>query len=420
MKVLLKKARIIAPLSSFHGSQKDISITDGIIDGISNLIHADGHQVIDHPNLHVSTGWVDVFADFGEPGNEHRETIQTGIHAAAAGGFTDVFLIPNNSPATSTRSQVDYLRNRSANSPVNLHPLGAISKNLQGTELSEMYDMAAEGAIAFTDGITPVQNTGLLLKALQYVLPLDVNIVQVPIENNLSKYGLINEGLISTKLGMPGKPSLSEELALHRDLRLLNYTASKLHVTGISTQNSLLQITEAKQAKLRVTCSVTPYHCWFDEEVLQQYDTRFKVDPPIRDAANRDAIRKAVADGMVDCFASHHMPRNQDEKICEFEYAKYGMEGLETAFGIYNQLGAPLSQVIAMLTCNPRSIFNLPQPEITEGEKACLTLFDPNATWIAEEKHIRSASKNNGFIGRKLKGKVLGIINNGKFVQQSI
>lgn len=420
MKVLLKKARIISPLSPFHGSQKDISISEGIINQISDELMPEDHQVIEYPNLHISTGWVDIFSDFGEPGNEQHETIETGIQAAAAGGFTDVFLIPNNKPATATRSQVDYLRRRSENSAVNLHPFGAISKNHLGSELAEMYDMAEAGAIAFSDGLCPVQNSGLLLKALQYVRPLDANIVQLPIENHISGHGLINEGLVSTRLGMPGKPSLSEELALHRDLRILNYTSSKLHITGISTALSLWQIANARQAQLRVTCSVTPYHCWFDDEVLHSYDTRFKVDPPLRHSTDRNAIKQAVIEGNVDCFSSHHLPRNWDEKTCEFEYAKYGMEGLETAFGVYNSLGATLDTIIPMLTTNPRTIFNLPPQKIEEGANACLTLFNPATKWTAEEKHIRSASKNNGFIGQELTGIVLGIINKGKLVQHNI
>lgn len=420
MKVLLKKARIIAPTSPFHGRQKDISIRDGNIDGIGDDLLQLDQQLVEIPNLHVSSGWVDVFADFGEPGNEQHESIETGIHAAMAGGFTDVFLIPDNKPATSTRSQVDYIRRRAGNSAVTLHPIASITKGLQGAALAEMYDMAEAGAVAFSDGLNPVQNSGLMLKALQYVLPIQANIIQVPIDTHLSKHGLLNEGIMSTRLGMPGKPGLAEELALHRDLKLLEYTGSRLHVTGISTAQSLSQVMNAKQAGLRITCSVTPYHCSLDDDILEKYDTRYKVDPPIRSATNRDAIKQAVKNGMIDCFASHHLPRNWDEKTCEFEYASYGMEGLETAFGVYNNLGASLDTVITMLTSNPRFIFNLPNSQIEVGEKACLTLFDPQKTWIADEKHIRSASKNNGFLGIEMKGKVLGTINNSKFVQQEI
>lgn len=416
MKVLLKQARILSPLSPFHGHKKDISVVNGQIERIADNIDPEGFHVISSPHLHVSTGWVDLFADFGEPGNENRETIETGIQAAAAGGFTDVLLLPGTKPPVTTRSQVAYIKHRSENSAVSLHPIGGISKDLQGAELAEMYDMFEAGAIAFSDGLAPVQNAGLLLKALQYVLPLNANIIQLPVDKNLSKTGLMNEGVTSTKLGMPGKPVLAEELAVHRDLKLLAYTNSRLHLTGISTANSIQEITKAKQDTLRITYSVTPYHCWFHDETLTNYDTRFKVDPPIRTAEDRDAVRKAVIEGRVDCFASHHQPRDWDEKTCEFEYAKYGMEGLETAFAVYNNLGAPLDLIIAMLTDKPRSIFNLNQPKIEESVPACLTVFDPEIKWVASEKNLRSKSKNNGFLGLELKGKVLGIINNRQFL----
>jgi len=418
MNVLLKKARIIAPLSSFHNQQKDVFIRNGVIDRISDYIDTESEEVIDHPHLHISTGWVDVFADFGEPGYEYRELIDTGIRAAAAGGFTDVFLIPNTKPTISNRSQVAYLRHRSENSPVNLYPIGGVTKDLQGKELAEMYDMFEAGAIAFSDGLLPLQHTGLALKALQYVLPLNANIIQLPVDIDLSNRGLMNEGISSTRLGMPGKPALSEELAIHRSIQLTEYSGSRIHFTGISTRRSIQQIAEAKKHDLRVTASVTPYHCWFTDDILLKYDTNYKVEPPLRSAADRDAIRKAVVNGKIDCFASHHLPRNRDEKICEFEYAQYGMEGLETAFGVYNSLGAPLDLIIAMLSDRPRSIFGLPQQQIEEGAKACITLFDPVSEWVAEEKHLASGSKNNGFIGQTLKGKVLGIINNNQFISR--
>ena len=416
MKVLIKQAHIVSSSSPFNGKVKDILITDGIIAKIADNISEKADELIETSNLHVSIGWMDSFSNFADPGFEQKETIESGAAAAAAGGFTDVIILPNTNPVVSSKSQVEYIVGKAANLPVNIYPIASITKNAEGKELAEMYDMHASAALAFSDGTEPVQSPGVLLKALQYVLAIDATIIQLPDDKSISKNGLMNEGITSTQLGLPGKPAIAEELMIARDIELLKYTRSKLHITGVSTQKGIELINEAKKQGLQITCSVTPYHCWFCDEDLVGYDTNLKVDPPLRTKKDMMAIRNAVNDGTVDCIASHHMPQHWDDKTCEFEYAKNGMIGLETLFGVMNTVFGNTTLLVEKLSVAPRKIFGLPVPAIKEGEAACLTLFDPAVTIVFEESMIRSRSHNSAFIGATLKGKVIGIINKNKTV----
>lgn len=410
MRVIIRKATIVEPGSPLHGTVNDILVNNGTITEIGHWPDAVADREIDMPGLHVSTGWVDLFAHFCDPGQEQKETLQTGSLAAASGGFTDVLLVPNSQPAVSHKSAVEYIRHATQTNGVRLHPIGSISKQADGKELAEIYDMQQAGAVAFSDGWHPVQSAGLLLKALQYVKATDAPIIQLPEDKSLAGPGLIHEGIVSTQLGLPGKPALAEEMMIARDIELLRYTGSRLHLTGVSTRKGIALIQEAKAAGLSVTCSVTPYHLYFTDDALQQYDTNLKVVPPLRPAADRDALREALADGTIDCLATHHRPQHWDDKICEFEYAQYGMCGLESAFGVYNQLGLPLDQLIDMLTVKPRRIFNLPPVSIQTGSPACLTLFKPTEKYTFSKENIRSRSANNAFIGQPLTGSVVGIV----------
>ena len=414
MKVLIKQAHIICPSSPFNGQTKDILITDGIITSINDSIEEKADQLMEKEGLHISIGWMDVFADFGDPGYEFKETITTGASAAAAGGFTDVMLMPNSNPVVHNKSQVEYIIQKSREEVVSIYPIGAVTKNAEGMALSEMYDMYQTGAIAFSDGINSIQNGGLVLKALEYVKTIDATIIQVPDDKSIGTNGLINEGIISTQLGLPGKPAMAEELMVARDIKLTRHADSRLHFTGISSAKSLEYINSAKEAGLKVSCSVTPYHCCFCDEDLTTYDTNLKVNPPLRNRADMMAMREALINGTIDCIASHHQPQNWDSKTCEFEYAGYGMTGLETLFAVINSVGCPLEKFVKMQTINARNIFNIPVPEIKEGATACLSLFCPEAVFIYEENNIRSKSKNSPFIGKTFKGKVIGIINKNK------
>ena len=268
MKILLKQVKIADPNSPHNGSVNDILIVDGIIEKIGSSTD-DADEIIESHDLTVSPGWVDIFSHFCDPGFEYKETLESGSNAAAAGGFTQVFALPNTNPVIQNKTLVEYIVQKTKSLPVTVNPLGAVTKSCEGHELAEMYDMQNSGAIAFSDGINPVQSSGLMLKALQYVKAFNGVIIQVPVDIAIGKYGLINEGIISTRLGLPGIPAMAEELIVARDIKLSRYADSNLHFTGVSSAKSLEYINRAKDAGLKVTCSVTPYHLFFCDEDLQ-------------------------------------------------------------------------------------------------------------------------------------------------------
>jgi len=415
MKILIKQACIVDPTSSFNGQITDIFIEDGVIKHIGEKLPGAADKEINIEGLHVSPGWMDIFSNFADPGYEFKETLETGAQAAVAGGYTDVIVIPNTNPIIHNKANIEYIIQKSKSLPVNIFPAGAITKNTEGKELAEMFDMQISGAIAFTDGINSIQSPGLLLKALQYVKAFDGIIIQLPDDKSISPQGLMNEGIVSTQLGLPGKPSMAEELVIARDIKLARYAESKIHFTGVSTKKSLEYIQRGKQNS-SVSCSVTPYHLFFCDEDVQNYDTNLKVDPPLRSKEDRNILRKAVVEGIVDCVATHHLPHEFDSKTLEFEYAKYGMIGLETTYGVLNTCLEKVSQerLVEVLSTNPRRIFKKEIAGIRENEKAILTLFAPKQKWSVKETDLKSRSKNSPFIGKELTGKVLGIINKEK------
>ena len=411
MKLLIKQAQVIAPSSPLNGKKQDILIENGKITRIADSVTGQADQVISEEGICVSPGWMDIFADFADPGQEYRETIETGARAAAAGGFTDVMLIPNTSPVTDTKAQTDYLVQKGKQTPVNIHPIAAITRKTEGKDLAEMYDMHQAGAIAFGDGIHPVQSAGLLVKALQYVKTIDGTVIQLPDDNSIGANGLMNEGIVSTRMGLPGKPIVAEELMVARDIKLARYTESRLHFTGISSPKSLEYIKRGKEGGIQISCSITPYQAFFCDEDLAGYNTHLKLNPPLRTRNDMLAIRQALLDGSVDCIASHHLPQHWDGKACEFEYARYGMISLETMFAVVTTIGLDPQTFVQMQAVNARRLFGLPVPEIAEGADACLTIFAPAAAFTPDEKNIRSKSKNSPFTGMPLKGKVIGIVN---------
>ncbi len=410
MTILLRKALIQDSSSPFDQSVKDILIENGVIARIEDDIQADADRLVDKEGMTVSPGWVDIFSDFCDPGYEHKESLETGANAAAAGGFTHVFLVPNTTPAIHSKSQVEYIIEKSRNLPAELHPIGAITRNAEGKELAEMYDMKLYEAVAFSDGLNAIQSAGLLIKALQYVKAIDAVVIQLPDDKSIAPGGLMNEGIVSTRLGLPGKPAMAEEIMVARDIKLARYTDSRLHITGISSAKSLEYVRRAKEGNLKVTCSVTPQHMYFTDEDLVTYDTNLKTNLPLRTRNDADALREGVIDGTVDCVTTHHQPQEWDSKTSEFENARHGMIGLESCYGVLGALNISQSRINEVLSTNPRKIFGLPSATIEVGMPADLTIYSPGVTFTYTLQHIRSKSKNSPFTDKKLSGKVIGTV----------
>jgi len=419
MTILLKQVTIADPQSKHNGLTTDIFIENGVIVSIESNSSKKANQTIDCNGSFVSSGWVDVFSNFCDPGFEFKETLQSGIAAAAAGGYTRVLVMGDTKPVTDNKAQVAYIYAAGNHSNVTLHPIGAITKKMEGQSLAEMYDMRASNAVAFSDGMHPVQSPGVFLKALQYVKAFDGVLIQIPIDKTIAANGLMHEGIISTQMGLPGLPAVAEELMVKRDIDLLRYTNSKLHITGVSSATTVDLIRAAKKEGLAISCSVTPTHLFFCDEDMTTYNTNLKVIPPVRTKADRDALRAAVVDGTIDCIASHHAPHDWDHKVCEFEYAEFGNIGLQTTYAALEQTvpGLKPDQISNLLSVNARQIFGLPGVSIEEGQAAELTIFNRTETTTLTPEKNKSKSSNSAFMNQPLTGKVMATIHNNQLTQ---
>lgn len=401
--------------TAYHGQQLDLLIEEGIISRIGEeLSGVGGDESWDLKGAMLSPGWLDIGAQCGDPGLEHREDLEHAAEAAMMGGFTGVACFPNTDPCVHSKSEVHYIRQRTRELLVDFYPIGAVSHDCAGKEITEMLDMHAAGALAFSDGKQPVAHAGLLLRALLYAKAFDGVILNHPHEQSIVPGGQMHEGIISTQLGMRGIPALSESLMVQRDIDILVYSDSRLHVHNISTARAVSLIRAAKQQGLHITCSVPALNLFFTETDLQGFDSMLKVLPPLRTEADREAIIAGLADGTVDLITSNHVPLEVEAKQLEFAYAKFGAIGLETAFAAARTaLGDRLSpqQLVDKFSVQPRKLLGLSVPTIAEGNVANLTAFAPNAKWTLQQKDIRSKSKNSPFIGREMTGRVLGVVN---------
>lgn len=410
--LVIREAKIIDPNNSFHNQVVDILIAEDTIEKIGkNLEVPKNTKELKFENLHVSKGWFDTSVSFGEPGFEERETIANGMRVAAKSGFTGVALQPNSAPVVDNQSQVTFVLDRSMDAAIDLFPIGALTKNSDGVDMAELFDMQNAGAIAFGDYNKNITNANVLKIALQYVQDFDGLIITYCQDEKIKGNGVANEGVASTRLGLKGIPALAEELMVARNLFLLEYTGGALHIPTISTAKSVELIKEAKAKGLRVTCSVAVHHLTLTDELLDEFDTRYKVTPPLRDEANRKALLKGLKEGVIDCITSDHNPIDIEHKKLEFDLAKNGTIGLESAFGALQNV-LPLDTVIEKLTSG-RSVFRITEDELKEGEFANLTLFNPTKEWVFKSEHIQSKSKNSAFLNQKMKGEVYGVFVNG-------
>jgi dihydroorotase len=415
MKIIIREAKIIDPKSPFHNKTLDILIADGFITKIgASLPNAEDLKEISFKNLHLSQGWFDSSVSLGEPGFEDRETIANGLITAAKSGFTAIALQPNTYPIIDNQSQVNFVKTKSTNFATQLFPIGALTKESQGKDMAELFDMKNAGAVAFGDYNTNLENTNLLKIALQYVQDFDALVIAFTQDTTLKGNGVANEGVVSTRLGLKGIPNLAEEIQIARNLFLLEYTGGKIHIPTISTAKSVQLIKDAKLKGLNVTCSVAVHHLVMTDEKLENFDTRFKVSPPLRIETDREALVEGVLNGTIDMITSDHNPIDIEHKKMEFDMAKNGTIGLESSFGALMTV-LPLETIIEKLTAG-KTTFGIETPCIDEGQKANITLFNPEGESIFTKEQILSKSKNSAFLGTKLQGKVYGIINQGKLV----
>ncbi|WP_179376938.1 dihydroorotase [Winogradskyella wichelsiae] len=415
MNALIKSATVVDSKSDFHNEKVDILIEKGLISKIAkDLDNPKNYQEIKLRNLHVSQGWFDSSVSFGEPGYEDRETIANGLKTAANSGFTSVALNANSQPVIDNYAHITFVKSKANDNAVKLYPIGALTQMSKGEDLAELYDMTNAGAIAFYDYQQPISNPNLMKIALQYASNFDGLVCSFPQESKISGLGVVNEHINSTKLGLKGNPALAEELQVARDLFLLEYTEGKLHIPTISTAKSVELIRAAKAKKLNVTCSVAIHNLIFTDDVLEDFDTNYKVLPPLRTQPDCDALIEGLKDGTIDMVTTDHNPIDIEHKKIEFDFAKYGTIGLESAFGALQNIFTT-KKTISILT-QGKSRFGISESSINEGEHADLTLFNPDTNYEFNNTHISSRSKNSMFLGTKLKGETYGIIANNKIV----
>lgn len=415
MNVLIKTATIIDSASPFHNKVCDVLIEKGKISKIASSIDNTNHyKTINLDNLHLSQGWFDSSICFGEPGFEDRETIENGLKTAAKSGFTSIALQANTNPIIDTNANIAFVLSKAQNHAVKLLPIGALTKNSDSVDLAELFDMKNAGAVAFSDYKKPITNPNLLKIALQYASNFDGLVCSFPLETRISGKGIVNEELTSTSLGLKGSPNLAEAMQVARDLFLLEYAGGKLHIPTISTAESVALIREAKQKKLDVTCSVAIHNLCLTDAVLEEFDTNYKVNPPLRIQKDIEALIEGLKDGTIDMVTSDHNPMTIEDKKVEFDHASFGTIGLESAFGALNTLFTT-KKTIQLLT-KGKSRFGQSNTSIVEGQMANLTLFNPDIKYAFAETDIVSKSKNSAFLGQELKGKAYGIIANNKIV----
>jgi dihydroorotase len=421
MQYLLKNGRLIDPVTR-RDEETDIHIVDGKIERIAKGLSVPSAQVIELKGKIVAPGFIDMHVHLREPGFEYKETILTGCTAAAAGGFTAVCCMPNTNPPIDDEAVVRLIKERARiamNGLVDVYPVAAVTKGRKGEHLAPLAELAAAGAVAFSDDGDPVHDAEIMRRALEYASMFNRPVIQHAQDIPMTKGGAMNEGFTATRLGIPGMPPVAEDAVLARDIQISKYTGARYHLAHMSTAGATAMVRAAKAEGLNVTCEVTPHHFSLTDEAVSEFDTNTKMNPPLRTREDVDALKKGLKDGTIDVIATDHAPHSFDEKQVEFQSAPFGIVGLETALGLVvtelvNSGVLTLSQMIEKMSTNPRRIVNLPEIRIAEGQQANLTIFDPATEWVVDIQAFKSKSKNSPFGGRKLTGKPVGVINNGE------
>ena len=415
MKILIQSAEIIDAASPFHRKKKNILVNAGRITEIGDKNYS-ADKIIKADGMILSAGWLDLGAFVGDPGLEHKEDLSSLAKAAAAGGFTEVAVLPNTHPPIQSKNEVSYIIQNNDNRLVQIHALASVTKNNKGEELTEMIDLHEAGAVAFTDGLRPVWHTDIFLKTLQYLQKFDGLLIDHPEDIWLNRFGQMNEGVNSTMLGLKGMPRIAEEVTVSKNLKLLDYAGGRLHFAKISTAKTVGLIRTAKKKGLNITCDIPAYQALLDDSLLHDFNTYYKVNPPLREKEDNEALIKGLTDGTIDVLSSGHVPQDEESKNMEFDQADFGIINLQT-FG--SQL-ASLSKWVAMesliekVTSNPRKILGMSLPAIDIDAKANLTLFDPSLEYTFSPGDNLSKSKNSPWLGATLTGKVVATFNNSR------
>jgi len=420
MEILIKSVDIIDRPSELHNKRRNVLIKNGVITEITTR-SISAPKVIDARGLKLSIGWCDMRSHFCDPGEEAKEDLQSGRLAAAHGGFTDVVVQPNTLPVVTSKNEVSYLRSGNQHSLTQIHVIGAVTIDTKGTELTEMIDLHHAGVVAFSDGIEPLWHTDVFGKALQYLQKFNGLLINRAEDKMLSAFGHMNEGLQSTMLGIPGIPKLSEELMVARDLALLEYYGGRLHFANVSSQESLVMIKTAKKKGLKVSCDVAAHQLLLDDSKLEDFDTNYKVNPPLRGPKTIKALVNGLKDGTIDVMVSDHRPEDEEGKKLEFDLASFGMMGIQELGSMLQEISKEVDEGLLMekITYQPRKLLGLEVPVIRKGQKAVLTLFDPAKKWLFDEQSNQSKSRNSPNFGKELTGKAVAVFNNGKVLLDS-
>jgi dihydroorotase len=415
MRTYIKAVKIINPASRWHNQNIDLLIENGKIADINPSGNVDADQTIEAKGLYASPSWLDMRVFSGEPGEEYREDFESLARVLESGGFGAALLMPNTTPTIQNKADIKTILSYNKSQVSQFLPSSAVTINCDGENLNEMLDVHHAGAVAFTDGAQPLWNSDILVKSLQYLQKFDGLLINFPQDHKLALFGQMNEGRVSTGLGLKGIPHLAEEIVIQRDLELLRYAGGQLHFSCISSAKSVELVREAKAEGLKVSCDVNIHHLILDDEKLETFDTNYKVLPPLRTQKDIKALIEGVNDGTLDVIVSSHQPYDQDHKKMEFDLASFGIMGSQIMFPLYYKFLSKEIKLETFISCiesNPKRILNQASPKIEKGEEADLTLFSVGESWTFNENSNQSKSDNSPFMNTEFSAKVIGVFRN--------